>query len=82
MGAYNEALEAAARLRSEVVYPEEFMIAALPHDFGKAVSTVVEEDKMYSIVHEQTSVGIARRYFDRLTNENRTEQYMLNMVVF
>ena len=38
-------LDAAAELRNDAKYPEGFMMSALTHDLGKAVSTIVEENK-------------------------------------
>lgn len=73
-------LDAAAKLRSDAVYPEGFMMSALVHDFGKAVSTVVEEHKISAIGHEITGVELARRFLRRISNETRLERYVLNMV--
>ena len=73
-------LDAAAQFRGEAVYPEGFMMAALTHDFGKAVSTVIEGDKVRAIGHNQTGVEITKRFLNRISNENRMLQYVLNMV--
>ena len=73
-------LDAAARLRKEAAYPEGFMMAALTHDFGKAVSTTVEDGKVRAIGHEKTGIKIAGRFLRRLSRESRLERYVLNMV--
>ena len=73
-------LDVAAKLRSEASYPEGFMMSALTHDFGKAVSTVVEEHKVSAIGHEKTGIALAQRFLRRISNENRMERYVLNMV--
>ena len=56
------------------------MMAALVHDFGKTVSTLVSGEKVSAIGHESTGVPLARRFLRRLTNETRLERYVLNMV--
>ena len=73
-------LDAAARLRKEAVYPEGFMLAALTHDFGKAVSTTSEGGKIQAIGHEKTGIPLAKRFLRRLSRENRLERYVLSMV--
>lgn len=73
-------LDAAAQLRKEADYPEGFMMAALTHDFGKAVSTVTEGEKIRAFNHEHTGVEIAKRFLKRISHENRLERYVLNMV--
>lgn len=73
-------LDAAAQLRSAAAYPEGFMLSALAHDFGKAVSTTIEGDKVRSIGHEQSGAGLAKRFLGRISRENRLERYVLNMV--
>ncbi len=73
-------LDEAAGLRTKASYPEGFMMAALTHDFGKAVSTVVTEEKVSAVGHELTGKEIAKRFLRRISNENRLERYVLNMV--
>lgn len=73
-------LDTAANLRSDAEYPEGFMMSALTHDFGKAVSTVLEEHKVSAIGHEKTGIVLAQRFLRRISNENRIERYVLNMV--
>jgi tRNA nucleotidyltransferase (CCA-adding enzyme) len=73
-------LDAAAELRSGASYPEGFMMSALTHDFGKAVSTVAEGHKISAIGHEKTGVELTRQFLRRISNENKMERYVLNMV--
>ncbi len=73
-------LDEAAKLRSDAVYPEGFMMSALVHDFGKAVSTVVENGKISAIGHEKTGIELAQWFLRRISNENKLERYVLNMV--
>ncbi len=73
-------LDAAAKLRKDASYPEGFMMSALVHDFGKAISTVVEDGKISAIGHEKAGIEMARRFLERISNENRMERFVLNMV--
>lgn len=73
-------LDAAAELRDNASYPEGFMMAALTHDLGKAVSTVAEGKKVSAIGHEKTGIALAQQFLRRISNENRMERYVLNMV--
>ena len=73
-------LDAAAKLRCDAKYPEGFMMSALTHDLGKALSTLVEENKVSAIGHEKTGVELARQFLRRISNENRLTHYVLNMV--
>ena len=73
-------LDAAAELRSGASYPEGFMMSALTHDFGKAVSTVAEGQKISAIGHEKTGVELTRQFLRRISNESKMERYVLNMV--
>ena len=73
-------LDAAAELRSEASYPEGFMMSALTHDFGKAVSTAAEGQKISAIGHEKTGVELTRQFLRRISNESKMERYVLNMV--
>ena len=73
-------LDAAAELRSGASYPEGFMMSALTHDFGKAVSTAAEGQKISAIGHEKTGVELTRQFLRRISNENKMERYVLNMV--
>ena len=73
-------LDAAAELRSEASYPERFMMSALTHDFGKAVSTAAEGQKISAIGHEKTGVELTRQFLRRISNESKMERYVLNMV--
>ena len=73
-------LDAAAKLRTDAKNPAGLMTAALAHDFGKAESTVVEGARVHSIQHEVTGVEIAKRFLERITNEKRLKDYVLNMV--
>ena len=73
-------LDEAARLRADAVYPVGFMMAALAHDFGKPETTVINGEKIQSIGHEVKGIETAKRFLSRISNENRLQRYVLNMV--
>jgi tRNA nucleotidyltransferase (CCA-adding enzyme) len=75
-------LDAAAELRSAALYPEGFMMSALTHDFGKAVSTVAEGHKISAIGHEKTGVELTRQFLRRISNENKMFQLGLVCLTF
>ena len=76
-----EVLDRAAKLRDQVSDPFAFMLLALCHDLGKTVSTTVEEDgRIRSIGHEETGVPIAEKLLTRITNNDRTKQYVAEMI--
>ena len=62
--------------------PFGFMLSALCHDFGKAVSTTVSEDgAVHSYRHELESVPLAEKFLKRLDIDSNTTEYVLNMVL-
>lgn len=70
-------LDEAAKLKNQAENPEGFMLAALCHDFGKAVTTSVIDGKIRSFGHDKEGVEITRLFLERMgTNSN----YVLNMV--
>ncbi len=86
-------LDQAAELRGGVNYPGMngngimtpssalgFMLAALCHDFGKAVTTAAGEDgRIHALGHETAGVEIVDRFIRRLTTNRKLRQYVLNM---
>ena len=73
-------LDAAAGLRDESARPLWFMLAALCHDLGKAVTTEARDGVLHAYGHETAGVPLARRFLERLTRETKCIQYVLNMV--
>lgn len=72
-------LDAAAAYRERVSDPLGFMLAALTHDFGKAVSTQRIDGVIHAYGHEQAGLPLAERFLRRLTNENKRVAYALNL---
>ena len=71
--------DAAAGLRGNAKDPFGFMLAALVHDFGKAVCTKGENGKIRSVGHETTGLERASAFIGRLTSEKELRQYVLNL---
>ena len=71
---------AANRLQAE--YPIGYMYAALFHDYGKLVATKYDETKKRwtSIGHAEQGLPIVKEALQRLTNEKKLKEYVLNMV--
>ncbi|MGM9535693.1 MAG: HD domain-containing protein, partial [Intestinibacter sp.] len=73
-------LNQAAKLRQDAKDPLAFMLAAMCHDFGKAVTTEIDENgKVTSYKHELESVKITEAFLDRLNKVNLKKE-VLNLV--
>ena len=73
-------LDAAAQLRAQAKEPLFFMMSALLHDVGKAVTTVKVDGIIRSYNHEQKGIPLAQTALKRLSNERNLFRYVLNMV--
>ena len=60
--------------------PDGFMLAALAHDFGKAVCTEPVHGVIHSYGHETEGVALAGAFLDRLTSERELKEYVLPLV--
>lgn len=72
-------LDQAAKRRMQAKYPLDFMLAALCHDFGKAVTTCMEDGVIRARKHETEGLPIVDCFLFRLTTETRKHQYVRNM---
>lgn len=73
-------LNQAAKLRQDAKDPLAFMLAAMCHDFGKVVTTKIDENgKVTSYKHELESVKITEAFLDRLNKVNLKKE-VLNLV--
>ncbi len=73
-------LDAAAHRRKEVTDPFGFMLSALCHDFGKAVTTEFVKGDYHSYQHEKEGIPLAQTFLTRLTREKSLHKYVENMV--
>lgn len=74
-------LDQAAGLREKAQNPYGFMLAALTHDFGKAVCTEEKNGVLHSYDHEQKGIPLAEAFLRQFTRETRLIDYVKNMVL-
>lgn len=72
-------LDQAAKLRDHVQSPFGFLLAALTHDFGKAVCSEEIDGVIHAYGHEKESLPLAERFLKRFTRETRLIRYVLNL---
>ena len=72
-------LDAAASFSNRVKNKTAFMLAAMCHDLGKAVSTEYESGSYHAYGHEEKSVELADTLLRRLTNEKALIKYVKNL---
>lgn len=73
-------IDKAAFVRDFISEPMKFMLAALCHDFGKAVVTETVDGKTHAYSHEDAGVPIARQFLRRLGADDDTIIYVTKMV--
>ena len=74
--------EAAKWLKTQrVEKPLPFMLSALCHDLGKAVTTEIREDgKITSIGHDAAGVPLTKKFIGRIYGQTNMMPYITNMV--
>ena len=72
-------LDEAAKLRFRAQNSYWFMLSALVHDFGKAVSTESVDGTIHAYQHEIAGLPLAESFLHRITSENKLTAYVLNM---
>lgn len=72
-------LDQAAQYRDRVSNPFGFMLAALTHDFGKAVCTEIIDGTVHAYRHETEGLPIAEAFLRRFTGETKLMRYVLNL---
>ena len=73
-------LDQAAMLRDSVQNPFGFMLAALTHDFGKAICTTMDNGVIHAYDHETRGLPLAEAFLRRITADSRLIAYVLNLV--
>lgn len=73
-------LDEAAAYREKVENPLGFMLGALTHDLGKAISTQVVNGEIHAYSHETTGLPLARTFLQRLTNERALIRYVRSLI--
>lgn len=72
-------LDEAAKLRHLAQNPHWFMLAALTHDFGKAVATEYVKGALHAYEHEIKGLPLVEAFLKRLTSEGKCIDYVLNL---
>lgn len=73
-------LDEAAKIRHLASEPFHFMMAALCHDMGKAITTTTSDGKIVSNGHDKEGVQVAKEFLIRITNEKQLTNFVLDMV--
>ena len=73
-------LDEAARLRHRVEQPHWLMLAALTHDFGKAVCTGEKNGIIHAYEHEIKGLPLVDAFIRRMTAESKLRAYVQNLV--
>ena len=72
-------VDEAAKLRHKVANPYWFMLTALVHDFGKAVTTEEKNGILHAYDHETKGLPLVETFLRRLTGESKLIRYVLNL---
>ena len=72
-------LDEAAKYRTKAENPKGFMLAALCHDYGKAVCTEIIDGRIRSIGHETEGLPLVEAFLSRITSETKLINYVLNL---
>lgn len=75
-----EVIDRAAAMRDNVSDPYRFMLLALTHDLGKAVTTAEKNGRIHAYEHETKGMPLVESFIKRLTNEKDVIAYLKNMV--
>ena len=75
-----EVLDRAAEYRDRVSDPYSFMLLALTHDLGKAVTTEFVKGRIHAYDHENKGLPIAETFVRRITGEKDVLRYVKNMI--
>ena len=72
-------IDEAAKLRHRLQQPLWFMLAAVTHDFGKAVCTEAKDGVLHAYDHEKLGLPLAEGFLRRVTAETKLIEYVLNL---
>ena len=72
-------LDEGAKLRHKAENPYWFMLSALVHDFGKAVSPADKNGVIHSYGHETEGLPLVDAFLRRITTESKLIRYVKNM---
>ncbi len=72
-------LDQAAAYRDRTSNPFGFMLAALVHDFGKAICTETIDGVIHAYRHEIEGLPLVNAFMERITTERKLIEYVLNL---
>lgn len=72
-------LDAAVRFRERASNPLGFMLAAITHDFGKALCTKTIDGEIHAYRHETQGLPLIKSFMNRLTSEKALTDYAMNL---
>lgn len=72
-------VDEAAKLRRQTQQPLWFMLAAVTHDFGKAVCTEFVKGALHAYEHEIKGLPLVRNFLERISSEHKLMEYVLNL---
>jgi len=72
-------MDKAAKYCDKAENPKGFMLAALCHDYGKAICTEVVDGRIRSIGHETKGLPLVEAFLNRITAETKLINYVLNL---
>ncbi len=75
-------LDEAVKFVPQAANPTGFLLAALTHDFGKAVCTQTVDGKIHAYGHEVCGLPLIERFIKRITTERKLLQYVLNLAQY
>lgn len=74
-----EVLDRAVKYRDKTASPFAFMLSALVHDVGKAVTTERINGVIHAYNHETAGLRLVKSFLSRITSEKDIIEYALNM---
>ena len=75
-----QVLDRAAAYLDQLSDPYAFLLLALTHDFGKAVTTQTINGRIHAYGHETAGLPLAEAFLRRITGSSRIVEYVLNML--
>ena len=76
-----DVLDQAASLKKQAENPAGFMLAALCHDFGKAITTEFIKGRIHAYQHESKGLPLVEVFLKRLAFDKHTCDYVLNLTM-
>ena len=74
-----EVLDEAAAFQAQAENPLGLMLAALCHDFGKAVTTETVNGAIHAYGHEKEGLPLIQRFLERLTHETALTKRVMSL---